>query len=71
MSADPLAQMLAHAHASTMTRDDVVAQLAKALLRNAAYLARRERRGHRTAYNEVLEADMEAMARAIVLLQEE
>lgn len=62
--------MLERAKTSTMTREEVIERLALSLRRNAGYLAHRERRKRHTAYDEVLEADMEAIARAIVLLQE-
>lgn len=58
-------QMLAAAHTSSMSRDEVRARLMLSLRRNLSYLVRKNQR---TPYVEALEGDLEAMARAIVLL---
>lgn len=63
-------QMLTVARASPMTPAEVIEQLTASLRRNVAYLARRERLHRQTAYDEALERDVEAIACAIVLLQE-
>ena len=63
-------QMETAAHASSMTPAEVIEQLTASLRRNVIYLARRERLHRQTVYDEVLERDVEAIARAIVLLQE-
>jgi hypothetical protein len=62
-------QMLANARASAMTREEATEQAILFLRRNLSYLARRARRGHHTNYNEVLERDLEAVARLVVLLE--
>lgn len=63
-------QMVSAARTSPMTPAEVIEQLTASLRRNVTYLARRERLHRQTVYDEVLERDVEAIARAIVLLQE-
>ena len=63
-------RLLENARASTMTPAEVIEQLTASLNRNVSYLARRERSHRQTAYDELLARDVEAIARAIVLLQE-
>lgn len=58
-------QMLAAARTSTMSRDEVKEQLMLSLRRNLSYVARKNQH---TPYVEALESDLEAIARAIVLL---
>lgn len=53
-----------------MTPVEVIEQLTASLRRNILYLERRERRHRQAVYDEVLESDVEAIARAIALLQE-
>ena len=62
-------QLLAEARTSSMTRETVIEQLILSLRRNLSYLARRMRDGRQTAYDEALERDLEAMARAVALLE--
>lgn len=62
--------LLENARASSVTPAEVIEQLTASLRRNVTYLARRERLHRQTAYDEMLERDVEAIARAIVLLQE-
>lgn len=64
-------QMLDAARASSMTLADVIEQLTASLRRNVTYLARRERLHRQTVYDEIVERDVEAIARAIVFLQEQ
>lgn len=64
----PIWQRLQAAKASPLTREQVIEHLTASLRRNVNYLARRERRGRQTASDEALERDMEAIARAMVLL---
>jgi hypothetical protein len=63
-------QLIADAAHSPLSREQVIEQLALALRRQVQYLAYRERRGRQTAYDEVAHSDVEALARAIYLLQE-
>lgn len=49
--------------------DEVIARLGAALQRNLTYLAYRQRRNRRTAYDELLEQELEAIATAIDYLQ--
>lgn len=63
-------QLIADAAHSPLSREQVIEQLTLALRRQVQYLAYRERRGRQTAYDEVAQADVEALARAIHLLQE-
>ena len=62
-------QILAAARASSMTREEATEQAILCLRRNLRYLARREQRGHQTSYDEVLESDLAAIARLVVLLE--
>ena len=59
-------QMLAAARASSMSREEMRERLTLSLRRNLSYLARKRQY---TPYIEALEGDLEAMARAIVLLE--
>lgn len=59
-------QMLAAARTSPMSRDEVRERLTLSLRRNLSYVARKTRY---TPYVEALEVDLEAIARAIVLLE--
>lgn len=68
---NPVLKLIEAAKASPLTREEVIEQLTANLRRSASYLAYRERRHRQTAYDETLEADMEAIARAIVFLQEQ
>lgn len=61
--------MLADARTSAMTREEATEQAMLCLRRNLNYLARRERRGHQTGYDALLERDLEAIARLVVLLE--
>jgi hypothetical protein len=63
-------QLLENARDSTMTPAEVIEQLTSSLNRSVSYLARRERSHRQTAYDELLLRDLEAIAHAIVLLQE-
>lgn len=63
-------QLLENARASTMTPAEVIERLTASLRHSVNYLARWERLRRQTAYDEVLEREVEAIARAIVLLQE-
>lgn len=47
-----------------MSHQAVIEQLLLSLRRSLSYLARRTRRGRQTTYDEVLERDLEALARA-------
>lgn len=67
--AERVVQMLAAARTSSMTRDEATEQAILCLRRNLSYLARREQRGRQTSYDAVLERDLEAIARLIVLLE--
>ena len=58
-------QMLAAARTSPMTREEVMERLTLSLRRNLSYLAQKQQR---TPYVEALAGDLEALARAIVLL---
>ena len=62
-------QMLVNARASAMTREDATEQAILFLRRNLGYLAHRARRGHQTSYDALLERDLEAIARLVVLLE--
>jgi hypothetical protein len=62
-------QLLADARTSAMTREEATEQVLLFLRRNLHYVARRERRGRRTGYDELLEQDLEAIARMVVLLE--
>lgn len=62
-------QLLADARTSALTREETIEQAILFLRRNLRYLARRERRGHHTSYDELLERDLEAVARMVVLLE--
>ena len=62
-------QLLAEARTSPMTREAVIEQLILSQRRNLSYLARSMRDARQTAYDEMLERDLEAMARAVVLLE--
>jgi hypothetical protein len=64
-------QLVADAAHSPLSREAVIEQLALALRRQLHYLSYRERRGRHTSYDEVAQQDVEALARAIYLLQEE
>lgn len=59
------------ARANPLPREEVIIRLGAALRRNLNYLAYRERRGRQTAYDEVLEQELEAIASAICYLQQE
>jgi hypothetical protein len=61
-------QLLADAWTSAMTRDEATEQAMLFLRRNLSYLARGESRGHHTSYDELLERDLEAVARLAALL---
>ena len=63
-------QFIANAAQSPLSREQVIEQLILALRRKLNYLAYREGRGRQTAYDEALSSDVEAIARAIVFLQE-
>ena len=58
-------QLLAAARTSPMSRDEVRERLTLSLRRNLSYVARKKQH---TPYVEALEGDLEAIARAIVLL---
>jgi hypothetical protein len=62
-------QLVADAAHSPLSREQVIEQLLLALRRQIHYLSYRERRGRHTAYDEVAELDVAALARAIHLLQ--
>ena len=62
-------QMLAAARTSAMTHEEATEQAILFLRRNLRYLARRERRGHHTSYDELLARDLEAVAWLVVLLE--
>lgn len=62
--------LLAAARASAMTPADVIEQLRASLRRHVTSLARRERLHRQTAYDEALERDVEAVAKAIFLWPE-
>ena len=62
-------QMLADARTSAMSREEASEQAILFLRRNLRYLARRVSRGHQTSYDELLERDLEAIARLVVLLE--
>lgn len=63
-------QLIADAAHSSLSREQVIEQLTLALRRHLQYVSYRERRGRHTAYDEVAKPDVEALARAIHLLQE-
>ncbi|HLW02745.1 MAG TPA: hypothetical protein VKT82_29085 [Ktedonobacterales bacterium] len=62
-------QLIAYATHSPLSQEQVTEQLLLALRRQLQYLAYRERRGRQIAYDEVAKRDVEALARAIHLLQ--
>ncbi len=64
-------QLIADAAHSPLSREQVIEQLTLALRRQVQYLTYRERRGRQTAYDEIAQQDVEALARAIWLLQAE
>jgi hypothetical protein len=59
-------QMLAAARTSPLSRDEVRERLTLSVRRNLSYLARKQQH---TPYTEALAGDLEAIARAIVLLE--
>jgi RNase P subunit RPR2 len=63
-------QLIADAAHSPLSREQVIEQLILALRRQLQYLSYRQRRGRQTAYDEVASQDVEALTRAIWLLQE-
>lgn len=63
-------QFITDAAHSPLSREQVIEQLTLALRRQLQYLAYREQRGRQTPYDEVAHSDVEALARAIHLLQE-
>ena len=63
-------QLIADAAHSPLSREQTIELLVLALRRQLQYLAYREQRGRQTAYDEVAQQDVEALARAIHLLQE-
>lgn len=66
---DHVWQLLANARTSSMTREEATEQAILCLRRNLRYLMRRAHRGHQTSYDELLERDLEAIARLVVLLE--
>lgn len=52
-----------------MTREEVTEQAMLFLRRDLNYLARRARRGHQTNYDALLERDLEAIVRLVMLLE--
>lgn len=64
-------QLIADAAHSPLSREQTIEHLILALRRQLHYLSYRERRGRHTAYDEVAKSDIEALARAIWLLQKE
>ena len=54
-----------------MTREEATEQAILCLRRNLRYLARREQRGRQTRDDEALERDLEAIARLMVVLDQE
>lgn len=64
-------QLIADSAYSPLSREQTIEQLTLALRRQVQYLAYRAQRRHQTAYDEVAQQDIEALARAIHLLQEE
>ena len=63
-------QLIADAAHSPLSPEQTIEQLLLSLRRQLQYLSYRERRGRHTAYDEVAQQDMEALAWAIRLLQE-
>jgi hypothetical protein len=68
---DVVGELLRAASANPLPREEVLARLGAALQRNLNYLHRRARRGTRTAYDEALESDLEAIASAMHYLGKE
>ena len=64
-------QMLAAARTSAMSREKASAQAMFFLRSNLRSLARRAHRGRQTRYAEALKHDLEALARLIVVLDQE
>jgi hypothetical protein len=64
-------ELLNEVRAHPLPREEVIARLGAALQRNLNYLAYRARRRRSTAYDEVLEQELEAIASAIHYLQQE
>jgi hypothetical protein len=64
--AERVLQMLAAARTSPLSRTEVRERLTLSLRRNLSYLARKQQQ---TPYTEALAGDLEAIARAIVLLE--
>lgn len=63
--------VLNKARATPLPHEEVLTRLGAALQRNLTYLNRRERWGHPTAYDELLEQEREAIARAIHSVQQQ
>ena len=63
-------QMLTNAQTGTLATAEVIEELVFSLRRQVWYLAYRRRGGCQTAYDEVAHSDVDALARAIHLLQE-
>lgn len=63
-------ELIEAARKTPLAKDEVVVRLGKLLRRDFNYKAYRRRNGQYTAYDEVLEESMEAVASAIVHLQE-
>lgn len=62
--------LLHTASAHPLPREEIVTRLGAALQRNLNYLAYRARRHRQTAYDEVLEQEIEAIASALLYLQQ-
>lgn len=69
MTTEQVWQVIADAAHSSLSREQTIEQLVLALRRQLQYLAYRERQSRQTAYDEVAQQDVEALARAIHLLQ--
>ncbi len=63
--------LLAAARANPLPRDEVIVRLGQLLRRDFNYKAYRRRNGMYTAYDELLEQSMEAVASAVFYLQEQ
>jgi hypothetical protein len=66
---DELEQLLQAARANPLSLEEVVVRLGQALRHNLNYLAYRQLRKRQTAYDEVLEQELEAIASALLYLQ--